>query len=321
MSDTRMQDASPPKQKNSRETSKQSSQTSSAAQVPPLEKEQIFLLYYVPSADSVFTEDPLKVRQALTPYSGKDRHIHLILHTLGGDPYSAAKIVYLLHQKCSKLTIAVPYWSMSAGTLIALGGNEIVMFDTGQLGPLDMQVQHPVVEKNISAYDYFASASYLSSIVNTAASRFYSKIREESRKKVGTSEAMEIAYKNAVNLFSPVISQLDPVELNKCYRILDVSQRYGHTFLINYSLKKEFRNERYADVLIGHLTYGYPDHSFGIFRDEADGFGLNVINSEDYAYKNQVWKLMESLLEKDVTLTSSVDNGKMIKVINIADYD
>lgn len=288
----------------------------------PTEKktEELFLLYYVPSTDAVFTEDPLRVQQQLVEYSGKDRHIHLILHTLGGDPYSAAKIIYLLHQKCSKLTVVIPYWSMSAGTLIALGGNEIVMFDTGQLGPLDMQVQHPTAEKRISAYDYFASASYLSSIVNTAASRFFTKIREESARSISKADAMKIAYQNAVSLFSPVVSQLDPVELNKCYRILDVSQRYGKTFLTQYSLKEKFRSDRYADVLIGHLTYGYPDHSFGIFRDEAESFGLNVVTSEEYPYSQQVWKLMESLLKKDVGLTSTGDNDKIISVIDIQNH-
>lgn len=284
---------------------------------PVVETKDIFLLYYVPCSNSIWTNDPLEFKKIIDKLdSSTEYNFHLILHTLGGDPYSAAKIVNLIRSKCKKLTVIVPYWAMSAGTLIALGADEIVMYETGQLGPLDMQVQHPDIEKQISAYDYFNSASYVSGLVNTSAIRFYKKIREESFRKISAKEAVKISYLSSVRLFQPIIDKLDPVELNKCFRILDVSKLYGKEYLKKYSLIQKLRdNDNYAELLIGHLTYGLPDHSFGIFREEAGNYGLNVVKSEDYKYNDKVWTSIIPYLNKDTDGGSASDN-KEIKMLD-----
>ena len=68
--------------------------------------------------------------------------LDFLLHTGGGDIDAAEKLVLMIRQKVGTATlrVIVPDWAKSAGTLIALGADAIVMSDTSELGPIDPQV-------------------------------------------------------------------------------------------------------------------------------------------------------------------------------------
>lgn len=68
--------------------------------------------------------------------------LDLLLHTPGGDMDSAEKLISLVHTTVgtAQLRVVVPDFAKSAGTLMALGANRIVMSDTSELGPIDPQI-------------------------------------------------------------------------------------------------------------------------------------------------------------------------------------
>jgi ClpP class serine protease len=66
--------------------------------------------------------------------------IDLILHTPGGLVLAASQIAQALRQHAAKVTVFVPHYAMSGGTLIALAADEIVMADHAVLGPVDPQL-------------------------------------------------------------------------------------------------------------------------------------------------------------------------------------
>ena len=66
-------------------------------------------------------------------------NLFLILVTTGGDAHAAYRIGRCLQDKYNKLTIFVPGWCKSAGTLLAVAANELVIGDYGELGPIDVQ--------------------------------------------------------------------------------------------------------------------------------------------------------------------------------------
>ena len=68
------------------------------------------------------------------------RGLTLILHTPGGDPNAAATIVAYLRSKFSQIEVIVPAYAMSAGTMISLAADRIVMGRQSQLGPIDPQM-------------------------------------------------------------------------------------------------------------------------------------------------------------------------------------
>lgn len=66
--------------------------------------------------------------------------IDLILHTPGGLVLAAEQIAYALKKHPAKVTVFVPHYAMSGGTLISLAADEIVMDENAVLGPVDPQL-------------------------------------------------------------------------------------------------------------------------------------------------------------------------------------
>lgn len=75
---------------------------------------------------------------------GPQPAIDLVLHTMGGDAEAPSRIVALLREYCDELAVLIPHRAHSAGTLLALGANEIVMTPLSILGPIDPQRTHPL---------------------------------------------------------------------------------------------------------------------------------------------------------------------------------
>lgn len=70
--------------------------------------------------------------------------IHLVLHTPGGLVLASTQIARAINRRKGKVTVIVPHYAMSGGTLIALAADEIVMSDHAVLGPVDPQLgQYP----------------------------------------------------------------------------------------------------------------------------------------------------------------------------------
>jgi ClpP class serine protease len=70
----------------------------------------------------------------------KDVPIDLIIHTPGGLVLAAGQIAHALQKHPAKVTVFIPHYAMSGGTLIALAADEIVMDENAVLGPVDPQV-------------------------------------------------------------------------------------------------------------------------------------------------------------------------------------
>jgi ClpP class serine protease len=66
--------------------------------------------------------------------------IDLVLHTPGGLVLAATQIARAIFKHKGKVTVFVPHYAMSGGTLLALAADEIVMCEHAVLGPVDPQL-------------------------------------------------------------------------------------------------------------------------------------------------------------------------------------
>jgi ClpP class serine protease len=93
----------------------------------------------VPVSTYIDIEDSESILRAIreTPDT---QPIDLILHTPGGLVLAAEQIAHALIARQGKVTVFVPHYAMSGGTLIALAADEVVMDPNAVLGPVDPQI-------------------------------------------------------------------------------------------------------------------------------------------------------------------------------------
>jgi ClpP class serine protease len=93
----------------------------------------------IPVASYINIDDSEAVLRAirLTP---DDQPIDFILHTPGGLVLASEQIARALVEHKGKVTVFVPHYAMSGGTMIALAADEIVMDPHAVLGPVDPQI-------------------------------------------------------------------------------------------------------------------------------------------------------------------------------------
>jgi ClpP class serine protease len=104
-----------------------------------IHRQDTISLFGVPVSNLINIEDSEAVLRAirLTP---PEQPIDMILHTPGGLVLAAEQIAKALVEHKGKVTVFVPHYAMSGGTLLALAADEIVMDANAVLGPVDPQI-------------------------------------------------------------------------------------------------------------------------------------------------------------------------------------
>lgn len=82
-----------------------------------------------------------------------DVPLDLVLHTPGGLVLAALQIAKAVREHKGKVTVFVPHYAMSGGTLIALAADEIVMCEHSVLGPIDPQLGESPAASLIAVVD------------------------------------------------------------------------------------------------------------------------------------------------------------------------
>jgi ClpP class serine protease len=125
--------------------------------------------------------------------------LDLVLHTPGGLVLAATQIARAVLKHKGKVTVFVPYYAMSGGTLIALAANEIVMSEHAVLGPVDPQLgKYPAASiLKVAQQKPMAEVDDKTLILADQAEKAIAQIRNEVGElladKYPTEEAKELA--------------------------------------------------------------------------------------------------------------------------------
>jgi ClpP class serine protease len=82
------------------------------------------------------------------------KQIDVYLETPGGSGEAAEEIAKFLRKKFDEVNYVIAGEAKSAGTILALSGDNIYMCETGSLGPIDAQIK--IGRSVVSAHDYKA---------------------------------------------------------------------------------------------------------------------------------------------------------------------
>jgi ClpP class serine protease len=104
-----------------------------------IHRQEGFGLFGLPFGRYIDIDDSEQLLRAIrmTP---PEMPIDLLLHTPGGLVLASDQIAHALKRHEGKVTVIVPHYAMSGGTLVALAADEILMDADAVLGPVDPQL-------------------------------------------------------------------------------------------------------------------------------------------------------------------------------------
>ena len=209
------------------------------------------------------------ITEKLKEYQTKDcKKAYFIPITYGGDPDAGYRISRALgHHYPEGIKVLVPGECKSAGTLMAIGGSELIISDLGELGPLDVQISNKdEIFENSSSLDIVQA---LVALQNTVANSFRDSLIElKVSAGLGTKLAAKVASRLAASLVEPISAQIDPMRLGEHQRLMQIAIAYGER------LNSKFQNTTSENIL--KLLMDYPSHAFVIDRKEASYLFKNV---------------------------------------------
>lgn len=206
--------------------------------------------------------------------------IDFYLETPGGSGEAAEEIARFLHKKFGNVNFVIAGEAKSAGTILALCGDNILMCDTGSLGPIDAQVR--VGRSVVSAYDY---------------------------KKWIDQKITEAKTNGRLNAFdSTIIAQISPGEISGIVNSLEFAKDLVKEWLKTYKFKnwtitetrklpvdnamKEKRANEVAELLCDHSHW--RSHGRSLKIEDLNG----ILQIED--------------IDKDKTLSDIVHRIKTV---------
>ena len=223
---------------------------------------------YFFSADIEYGRD-IEVINDVRALDPRRQNIYLILVTPGGNPDVAYRIARCFREKYKdgKLTLLIPGECKSAGTLMALAADEIVMSDYGELGPLDIQVAQPddlgTMNSGLTATTALAELRNESFLMFE---KTFMEIKRRSFGQISFKTATEIACNLTVGLFAPIYQQIQAMQLGEVGRANRISGSYG----------RRLAGSNLRENAIDRLSVNYPSHSFVIDRKEAKVYFSDV---------------------------------------------
>ncbi|HPW69461.1 MAG: ATP-dependent Clp protease proteolytic subunit [Desulfomonilia bacterium] len=110
-----------------------------------IHRQEIMKLFGIPLLRYIDINDAEEILRAIR-FTPEDMPIDMIVHTPGGLVLSSEQIAMALKRHRAKVTIFVPHYAMSGGTLLCLAADEVAMDGNAVLGPVDPQVgKYPAV--------------------------------------------------------------------------------------------------------------------------------------------------------------------------------
>ncbi len=183
--------------------------------------------------------------------------ISLILYTRGGETLSAWSIVNLLRSFCDYLEIIIPARCHSAGTLICLGADKLIMTKQSTLGPIDPSVNTPL-NPELMGGQPMARVPVSVEDVNG--------FLEHARESLGDNSMAQA--------FDRLAKTVHPLVLGNAYRVRSQIRMLGERLLSSHMTDKTTIGE-----ILAFLCSESGSHDYTINRKEArERLGLPIEN-------------------------------------------
>ena len=194
---------------------------------------------------------------------GKVKKISLLLYTSGGDMLAPIRIVKLIRNRCDEFEVLVPYKAHSAGTLICLGADTIVMSKLGELTPVDPTTGHPFNPQNPANPQQKLEVS----------------VEDLNSYLLFAKEKAEVKSEQMIDAYKLLVEKLHPLSIGNAYRAYRMARLLTERLLWLH-MDKEKDGEKIKKI-VKEITGDITIHAYPIDRDEAADLGLRIEKAAD----------------------------------------
>ena len=197
---------------------------------------------------------------------GPTKRISLILHTNGGQTLAAWRLVNLIRIFCDELEVLIPLKALSAGTLISIGADRVIMTKQAALGPIDPSVSNP-----------------LNPLANIGGQNKQVPVSVESVRGYLDAVREELKINNEQELTSVLINltnHIHPLVLGEIFR-----SKAQIRFLAEKLLPRQVKDSEKIKSIIDFLCADSGSHDYTINRREAVDLGLKIEKPSDDLYQ------------------------------------
>jgi len=212
-------------------------------------------------AGPILHPQELEVFEEISSHREHDR-VLLILTTWGGNPHTAYKIARFLQDCYERVTVVVPGFCKSAGTLLAIGAHEIAFGRYGELGPLDVQTARTDFFERQSGLTIYESLNHLQSAALDMYGKAFRALMDLTGSAVSVRTTTQAASRLVFGFYEPILARIDPMEIGEKGRSLRIASDYGKR------LVQKSKNLR-GPAALDRLTQIYPSHFFSIDKTES----------------------------------------------------
>jgi len=231
---------------------------------------------------------------------GVTEKISLYLYTRGGSTLTAWTLINLIRQYCDDLEIIVPSKCHSAGTIMCLGANNIVMTKQATLGPIDPSVNTPL-NPQIEGAPPGAKVP-----VSVEAIKGYIELAQD-----------ELDIKSDENMTKILLALSDkvhPLVLGEVYRSRSQIQMLARRLIVN-----QLNDKEKIEKVISFLCSDSGSHDYTINRREAKSeLELSIEKPSPELYS--LIKELYDDIQADLLLTEAYDPNSMLGANQNAPY-
>lgn len=250
-------------------------------------QKNLLLLYYPEEGGEIKITDISDIYDEFRRSFGTSTidDIDILIHTNGGDPGAAYRIIQQVRSISNKISILVPFHAYSAGALMCMGTDKILLAAFAALSPIDIYIVRGN-EEDDEKIELIAVDKYIEFV------KHCKKTIEDAGMKTNLEDALLVE----------MVKQIGAIDIGSFFRERELTKYYAEILLSDYMLKDIPDKQKIIDHIINMMVFKFPSHEFEVDYNIAKRIGLIVENmSIDLSDKTKsLIKLLEEAMQNDL---------------------